>query len=216
MDFYKYKMSRFLKDRVFSPCRGKAEMVVRLAEIMAELCFTPEVDRDPDLVIAVGKTQRMFVVSTGKIFSVQFPFAVKRAAARDLPNQFYMLGIEIDNYVLSRVSAIVYENFMHMDNDVYSLMENVLTEHSVAPNAGAQTYQEAVWKVLKAFLMMEDGYLRYDNDPANADAEFHPLNHLDVFYSPGCTFKIGLDRTVDNEALMDILNPQTKCRSIVV
>ncbi|MEE1947984.1 hypothetical protein V0R48_03295 [Pseudomonas alcaligenes] len=217
MNIYCYKMSRYLQDNVFSPCRGKAALIVRFSEIMAELCYASEVERrDANLFIVIGKFQRLFIVGDRKIFSIQFPLSISRAEDGNGPNTFFLDGIPIDSYTISRVSTIVNHNFQDIDSDVYSLAENVLTEHSAVPNIGTQTYQEVVWRLLKRLLLLEDGYIRYDHDPENADPEMHPLHHLDIFYSPECTFKIGLDKGIGHTHFIDILDASTKCRSIAV
>lgn len=217
MNFHYYKMSRYLQDNVFSPCRGKAAVINRFAEIMAELCYAPEVDRrDANLIIAIGKFQRLFVIGERKIFSIQFPLSISKSQVAGEANTFFLDGAPIDSYTISRVSTIIHHNFQNLDNDIYSLADSVLTEHSAIPNIGSQTYQEIVWQLLKRLLLLEEGYIRYDHDPENFEPDTHPLHHLDIFYSPECTFKIGLDKSIEHALFVDILDASTRCRSITV
>lgn len=210
-------MSRYLQDNVFSPCRGKAAVINRFAEIMAELCYMPEVDRrDANLVIVIGKFQRLFVIGERKIFSIQFPLSISKSQNIGEANAFFLDGSPIDSYTISRVSAIIHNDFQDFDNDFYSFADSVLTEHSAIPNIGSQAYNEVVWKLLKRLLLLEEGYIRYDYDPENFDLETHPLHHLDIFYSPECTFKIGLDKSIEHTSFIDILDVSTRCRSITV
>lgn len=210
-------MSRYLQDNIFSPCRGKAAVINRFSEIMAELCYMPEVDRrDANLVIVIGKFQRLFVMGERKIFSIQFPLSISRSQVASEANTFFLDGAPIDSYTISRVSAIVHHNFQDINSDIYTFADSVLTEHSAIPNIGSQTYQEVVWQLLKKLLLLEEGYIRYDYDVENFDPETHPLHHLDIFYSPECTFKIGLDKSIEHAHFIDILDAGTKCRSITV
>ena len=89
---------------------------------------------------------------------------------------------------------------------------------------------DRLWSLLKSIFMLEDIYIRYDYDPKHADDGngereinldeagnpiiTHPLHHLDVFYSPEQTFKIGLTDKIDYEILLDILDSRTKCRML--
>lgn len=216
MDFYRYKMSRYLKDRIFAPCRGKAALLFRLNDAMAELCYTTEAKDDYDLVIAIGKFQRIFFICDKKIFSIYFPFTVQRPNTIGQPNIFTLAGIEIDNYLLSRLTTIITDNLHEIESNIYEFADSVTTSLAVSPSEGVQTIQEDIWTILRKLLLNEDGYLRYDYDPKNFHELTHPLDHLDIFYSPECTFKVGLNLSVDHHTLIDILDPKTKCRTMTI
>lgn len=216
MDVYRYKMSRYLKDKVFSPCRGKAAIIIRLCEIAAELCDVTECSEESDLALGIGKFQRIFLISESKIFSLHFPFVVQRSSDQGFPHAFTLGGVVIDSYILSRVISIVSDNFTEIERNIYEFADSVTTNIGAAPNEGSIGFSEEVWTVLKRLLMIEEGYLRYDYDPANFHELTHPLDHLDIFYTPGCTFKLGLDRSVTHEILIDILDPRTRCRILGV
>jgi hypothetical protein len=216
MDVYRYRMSRYLRDKVFSPCRGKAAIIVRLCEIVAELCDIPENPNESDLVLGIGKFQRIFLISEAKIFSLHFPFVIQQNSNRSMPNIFTVAGITIDSYILSRIVSIVSENFLEIERNIYEFADSVTANISASPNEGSVGFSDDVWIVLKRLLMIEDGYFRYDNDPKNFDEVLHPLDHLDIFYTPGCTFKVGLDKRLNHELLVDILDPKTRCRILGV
>ncbi len=58
---------------------------------------------------------------------------------------------------------------------------------------------------------MEDGYVRFDRDEDRVNGHYHPLDHLDVFYSNKATFKLGLRAHLDESQFLDILDIGTEC-----
>lgn len=63
---------------------------------------------------------------------------------------------------------------------------------------------------------MEKGYIRYDYDPEHENKEIHPLYHLDVNYSSGVTYKIGLNGALQIGGLKKILDTTTDCAYLTV
>lgn len=59
--------------------------------------------------------------------------------------------------------------------------------------------------------MFECGYLRYDYDVEYQNGHIHPINHLDVNYSVGSTFKLGFQDIITIEDFIDILDLKTNC-----
>lgn len=211
MDVYRYKMSKFLRDRIFIPCRTKSELISRVADAIAELTFTVENSADFDIVVAIGKFQRIFFISEKKIFSVLFPFSIRRSEDPAVPHSFDMNGVAIDSYMLSRAATAI-SNGLVDDKDIYHFADSVISCFTVSDVEGVEVVSDDVWKVVRRLMMLEEGYLRYDNDPDNYDAVTHPLDHLDIFYSPSCTFKVGLTSKIGHDHLLDILDPHTRCR----
>ena len=62
---------------------------------------------------------------------------------------------------------------------------------------------------------MEDGYIRYDCDELHQKADIHPLHHLDINYSSGITYKIGLRNSMKLDEFKDVLDTQTECAYLV-
>lgn len=211
MDLYRYKMSKYLRDRIFVPCRTKSELILRITEAIAEITFTVESVTEFDIVIAIGKFQRIFFISERKIFSVFFPFSIRRSEDPRIPHLLDMNGIAIDSFILSRAATAIADGLVD-DKDIYSFADSVISCFTVSDVEGVNVVSDDIWKVVKRLMMLEEGYLRYDNDPDNFDAVTHPLDHLDIFYSPSCTFKVGLTSKIGHNHLMDILDPRTRCR----
>ena len=64
-------------------------------------------------------------------------------------------------------------------------------------------------------MLAEDAYVRYDWDEKRADGHRHPVHHLDLGYSAGGTFKVGLREAIDRAALVAILDIETDCHYLL-
>lgn len=71
---------------------------------------------------------------------------------------------------------------------------------------------ENIWEFIKDILIYEDAYIRYDHDEENfniykekGEEKKHPLHHLDIFYSTGSTFKLGLKDKINIEKFLYLL-----------
>ena len=61
-------------------------------------------------------------------------------------------------------------------------------------------------KLYTALCTLEPGYLRFDNDEKNANGRYHPLTHLDINYTSGSTYKIGLYGQPSKESFLRLLD----------
>ena len=64
-------------------------------------------------------------------------------------------------------------------------------------------------------LSFEIGYLRYDYDERYNNGDIHPLNHLDINFTNGSTFKLGLKEKINQTVLDDIVDTGTNCHYLV-
>lgn len=62
---------------------------------------------------------------------------------------------------------------------------------------------------------METGYIRYDYDPDHENGTLHPLYHFDVNYSSKGTYKMGINKKMEKEDFVDLLDIKTKCHYIL-
>lgn len=129
--------------------------------------------------------------------------------------------IEITNKLLSGADSVINSHFSESHSDFESFFTSMMEELEI---------DEKLWLFLKSIFMLEDSYIRYDIDPKHADDGkgekkinldengkpfiTHPLHHIDVFYSPEQTFKIGLKDKINYETLLDIIDSKTKCRML--
>jgi len=68
-----------------------------------------------------------------------------------------------------------------------------------------------LWGLLIELLNSEDGYLRFDHDAERENGHLHPLNHADLFYTNGATFKLGFHEKIKLDHAVDVLNLDTDC-----
>lgn len=154
------------------------------------------------------KMNRIFFVSEDKIYSLIFPFNLQ-IDDKTLTLSFRNL-IEINSFVISNLIILLKNPLISSDN-CFDFIEPI--------SEVEDDTDENYWPVLKELLMQEDGYIRYDKDEKGfEDAKKkneenrHPLHHIDVFYTNGVTFKLGLDSSIPDIDLIDILDTNTNCK----
>jgi hypothetical protein len=155
------------------------------------------------LTIVIGAMCRIFCEqkSGKKVFSLAFPFSV-----REVDGQFIFYtrgGLDIDNELSSQVLTLVKDEFFGVfgvpDLDVF--IDLILDED----------INIQMWPLLKELMLAEDLYIRYDFDEERAAGHLHPLHHIDLGYSSGGTFKVGLDSPIDRDTLVGILDVGSEC-----
>lgn len=111
----------------------------------------------------------------------------------------------ISSKVLSDIRSVIVEmkqrksDYLYVANDIDDVL-NPLDEES--------------FRLFERILRTEPSYLRFDHDVENPDTKEHPMNHIDINFSHDFTFKLGLDRRIDLEELIKILNAESYCRKI--
>lgn len=189
---------------MFAPVRNRLDslrLLVNAVKMM--LVYHPP---DPgrvagEMVLAVSKMSRLFFLSKDKIVSIAFPISVEPSDAGSLTFRTPHCP-EVDNRVTSQLSALL------VSDDLFTC-GHVLDFAGLIDEESGE-YKD-VWPLVRHLLSAEDGYLRYDHDPTNQDGQRHPLHHLDVFYSPPATFKLGLATAVTEQELRDALDINTDC-----
>ena len=151
-------------------------------------------------MLIVSKMSRLFYVSDDKYFSLNFPFSVIEDG--ELLCFKFKNGDEIDSRFSSDIIAVISSPEAFMSFDIFDFLDPVV--EIIENNCN-------FWSLLRDLILFEDGYIRYDYDVKHANGAIHPINHLDIFYSSGSTFKIGLKDRIDDNHLIDILNVSTDC-----
>lgn len=186
---------------------------VKIIEILMEACryllHEEPTEREVGnlLVLKVEKMSRLFFIENNRYYSIGFPFnfhindSERRIIYKDLLN--------IDSKLISDVISIIKDVRFESDNfldfaDTFAEIDD--------------DYLGRIWILFKDLLMYEDGYLRIDYDPVefqkakNKNKEHtHPENHIDLFYSNGNTFKLGLMKRINKDFFVDLLNTKTDC-----
>jgi hypothetical protein len=163
------------------------------------------------IIFCRDKMNRIFFVNEKKMYSITFPFDI------DFKNNQIVLNyknlIVIDSLSISNL-LILLKSPLLKSNNCLDFVEPILD----LGDSEAIKY----WPVFKDLLMLEEGYLRYDIDePSYTEAKSkgqehrHPMHHIDIFYTNGATFKLGLKSMILDKEFVDTLNTDTNCKYVV-
>lgn len=170
---------------------------------------------DTNIIISINKMMRVFYINKNSIHSMKFPFSIVNLSPYQLNWGKYEITLDIV-YMLS--------NFFEYARDIFDrdnscgieieTLSDIFAEFMYQNGCDNEEKFEIMNKVVLGLLVMEMGYLRYDYDEKSEDGDNHPLHHLDIFYSSTNTFKIGLNKELDIDSMMDILDVRAKCKYI--
>ena len=187
-------------DDFFKPIRSKRDVIILLMKSIKLMLIgdiTPIKEPSGHMYLIVSKMSRLFYVKEDKYFTIGFPFKVI-----DNGNtlEFYSSfdEVKIDNKITSDVLAL-------FSNKTF--VSEIFFEELY--------YQSYLLKILITNLFTyEDDYIRYDYDPVRTNGKLHPLNHYDLFYCSNTTFKLGLNKSLNIEKMIDCLSIETECHFI--
>ena len=202
MKRFDFPIDAYQAEWMLSAIRSKLDTISLLMRTIKVMLLPPIPNPGAagTIVLQVDKMSRLFYVLDNKIFSINFPYTV----------------IE-DNGVLTFKSIHHSKIDSAVTSNVLSLLEvgNALASREVLNFAESISdicqYDEDFWSLFRELLIYEDGYIRFDHDEDRANAQMHPLDHLDIFYTAGGTFKIGVHENISHEYLSDVLNVNTRC-----
>lgn len=208
MKIIERKIGEFFCTKVIKPIRNKQEAILLLLETLklvndVENRITNERGR---IIICIDKMNRVFYETNEKIFSLCFPFSLEEKENDYFRIYDNLTDVEITNQMISLLISI-----LKIDGKFGESLENVMD--FIIESAEDYEYQDIddIWRILFKLWYMEDGYIRYDYDPEHEKNEIHPLYHLDVNYSSGITYKIGLRDALKVDELRNILDTTTNC-----
>ena len=158
--------------------------------------------------VVIDKMSRIFYFSDKKYYSIYFPFTYIIDNGKNVIS--FKNQIEINSQIISNIIEILndtrFESFYSLD-----FIEPI--------NELESYYENKLWFLIRELIMLEDGYVRFDNDIDNFNKakqegkeHTHPENHLDIFYSNGNIFKIGLERIIKTLEFEDYFNVATDCK----
>ena len=203
MKRYSYNIARWNSDEIFSPIRSKKDSIRLLMKTLKLMITNQEVPEHQiigQLVLVISKMSRLFYFSKSKYFSINFPFFVTETDSGLIyySNHISDIDSRVTSTVLSILSAV--DQF-----DASCVLE------FADPIATISESNQEFWPFFRELLLHEDGYVRCDYDEEHENAQLHPLNHLDIFYSSETTFKIGLRKKIEEELLIDVLSIESNC-----
>lgn len=200
-----FDISEWQGKEIFKVVRDKKDILTILFNTIKYIKYRDEIDAKKKIgtiTLKVSKMSRFFFFSDDRNFSINCPFTVREEEDGVVGFYSSVLGKEIDSVDISNVLSLF--------NGIKVIDETCVLEFAdkISNMSGAQVHY---WNFVKSILLIETGYLRYDHDPDRENGNLHPLKHLDVFYSTGVTFKIGLEDTVESNCIEDILDIETDC-----
>lgn len=187
----------------FGPIRTKRDtikLLVNTVKLFLAPSEPPEDRVSGHVTVAVAKMSRLLYSLPNKSFSIGMPFIVRKSG-----NSF-----SFSSHACPSIDSKVTSDLIELldDNDLFEKI-NVLD--SIEPILEIGDFNKEIWPLLRDLILWEDGYLRYDHDPERANGHQHPLHHIDLFYSSGTSFKVGLGSTLDSKRFLDIVDIRTDC-----
>ncbi|MBB3261194.1 hypothetical protein F4827_006103 [Paraburkholderia bannensis] len=198
-------IDKYQAEELFSAVRSKKDVIVLWMQAIKMFLANQPAENDKkiaDLSIVVRSMSRLFCeLNNGdKIFSVAFPFNSKSVEGRlEFSSRE---GVLIDSRVSSQVLTLIQGNGIFDCLDFNDFIDPIFDAADVDNN---------LWGLIRELMLVEDAYLRYDNDPDQVNGHIHPLHHIDMYYSSSGSFKIGLDQQIDKASLIGILSTETDC-----
>lgn len=195
-------------EKVIKAIRKKEDIIVLLLETIKMFLvgnIIEESEKKGRVILKIDKMSRMIFEIEDKYFSFNFPFFIEKRELNDEEIRIYdsTIGIELDSKTVSIILGIFNEKILRNDS-----LEDICIELAYTEEISEI---DCIWKLLRKLLLFESGYLRYDYDPKYENGSIHPLNHFDIYFSSGNTFKIGMEDKMTMEYFIDILDLQTDC-----
>ena len=198
-----------------SSIRSKIDVVRLIVGISRYLIMTkpePFLDNSKEveegeirLVIYVDKMSRVFLSETNKIHSFHFPFTF---GVNEDKCVLFHKGSEITSAMCTVLEATFF-NLSEVDDSIENVLENYW---NIAEDFQISKQENNFYGNLITYLLsFEPGYLRFDHDVIRKKVGIHPEHHLDINYTNGASFKIGLTTFLREMDLIDILNLNTPC-----
>lgn len=203
MKTYSFHLDRYQAGWMFEPIRNKRdalELLLRSVKLMLVATDVAPELRVGSMTLVVAKMSRIFYHSGKKVFSIAFPFRTRTGGDH---LEFYSpMHPQIDSRCTSELLALLGREELFTSFDVLDFAD---------PISAACDLDTDIWMLFRELLLLEDGYIRYDDDLTRANGHRHPQHHIDLFYSQGTTFKAGLSCALTYEQFLDILNIETDC-----
>ena len=208
MKIIERKIGEFFSEKVLRPVRNKQDVILLLLETLKLINDSEKgiVNERGRVIICIDKMSRVFYETNKKAFSICFPFSIEEKDERYFRIYDSLTDVEITLQMISLLISI-FKKDGKLGESLESVMDFIIES--------AEDYEykniDDIWRMLFKLWYMEEGYIRYDYDPEHENKEIHPLYHLDVNYSSGVTYKIGLNGALQIGGLKKILDTTTDC-----
>lgn len=205
--------------REFNSIRNKKDTILLLLETIEKLLVYSEeikefsdfevvkTEEDLRIVIYINKMKRLFYCTKNKIQSLCFPFTV---ILNENTVEFLHEKTLLDYSMISILKGVFKRSTMTTLTELNDELSNDDYYNSLCENE-----KEIIKQVLLFLTIFEDGYLRFDfHDTENFNEDFHPLHHIDLYYTNSNTFKLGLEEEMSLKKNIKIIDITEKCFNI--
>lgn len=201
-------IGEFFLKKSMRPIRNKQDIILLLLETLKLVNNLDNIilDEKGKVLIYIDNMSRIFYETEEKIFSFFFPFSIEEKENKEYRIYDNVTNLEITNQMISLLISI-FEKGINQGDSLESVVDFIIES--------AEDYEykniDDIWTILFKLWYMEDGYIRYDYDPKHENGKLHPLYHLDINYSSGVTYKIGVKNPLCLNEVKNILNIKTNC-----
>lgn len=205
--------------REFNSIRNKKDTILLLLETIEKLLIYSEeikefsdfevvkTEEDLRIVIYINKMKRLFYCTKNKVQSLCFPFTI---ILNENSVEFLHEKILLDYSKISILKGVFKRSSM---TTITELNDELLNDDYY--NSLCKNEKELIKQVLLFLTIFEDGYLRFDfHDTENFNEDFHPLHHIDLYYTNSNTFKLGLEEEMSLKKNIKIIDITEKCFNI--
>ncbi|WP_052114555.1 hypothetical protein [Porphyromonas gulae] len=202
----------YMKERLLErPIRSQIDYIHLIVEVTECLLGgNPCIHDKPYVHVVIDKMARLFVFyNSNKYASVFYPFHIEEREEASV-SIYNRKGEEISYKELSAVREILNDNSVKQNRWISfsDLWYDYITEEE--PFRSSEQ-QEIGVTLIEEILQYEPAYVRYDHDPQNANGNLHPRYHIDINYSQGGTFKLGLQNLMTQDQFKDLHDLKTDC-----
>lgn len=193
--------------REFNSIRNKKDTILLLLETIEKLLVYSEeikefsdfevvkTEEDLRIVIYINKMKRLFYCTKNKVQSLCFPFTI---VLNENSVEFLHEKILLDYSKISILKGVFKRSSM---TTITELNDELLNDDYY--NSLCKNEKEIIKQVLLFLTIFEDGYLRFDfHDTENFNEDFHPLHHIDLYYTNSNTFKLGLEKEMSLKKIL--------------
>lgn len=204
---FEIQIEDFFLKKVVKAIRRKEDIIILLLETIKIFLMKDSIEVTEGkgkIILKIDKMSRLIFQIENKYFSFNFPFNIEVDEVNSNIRIYdSLLGIDIDDKLISILISIFNQKIITdrcLDDIYYELLcgDNILNINDI-------------WTLVERLSMFECGYLRYDYDVEYQNGHIHPINHLDINYSVGSTFKLGFQDTITIDDFIDILDLKTNC-----
>ena len=203
----------------FNSIRNKKDIILLLLETIEQLLVSKEqiktfsdfevvkAEEDLRIVIYINKMKRIFYCTKNKVQSLCFPFTI--ILNKGLV-EFHYEKSKLEYSEISTLKGVFKRSSMTTPAE---LNDELLNDDYY--NRLCENEKKILQQVLLFLTIFEDGYLRFDfHDTENFNEDFHPLHHIDLYYTNSNTFKLGLEEEMSLKKNIKIIDITEKCFNI--